>query len=152
MVYEPAVGVAGAITPAAIDRMQALISGGDTDAALDIGIAALDAGELVSGAPRSGATPRPAPFLALAATVPRELRAVTEPGLQAERYAMLEVSTLVLLGTRSPAAQRRNCEQLARALPSARLERLDGLGHVAQTAAPDVVAAAVKAFLIARKE
>jgi pimeloyl-ACP methyl ester carboxylesterase len=152
VLYEPAVGVAGAITPEAIERMQALISNGEPDAALDIGIAALDAAELVSGAPRRRATPRPAPLLALAPTVPRELRAVTEPGLDADRYATLDVPTLVLLGTSSPAVQRRNCEHLASTLPRARLEWLDGLGHVAHTAAPDVVAAAVSAFLNRSKE
>ncbi len=148
VLYEPAVGVGGAIAGSEIDRMQALIAAGDPDAALDIAIAALDAARLVSANPRTPGARRPEPLLKLAATVPRELRAVTQPGLDAERYAGLDVAALVLVGTRSPEAQQRNCERLAATLPQARLGMLDGLGHIAHTAAPEVVAGAVRAFLI----
>lgn len=49
-VNEPAVGVGGAIAPADVERMRALIEDGELDAALDIGIAGLDAAGLVSAA------------------------------------------------------------------------------------------------------
>ena len=54
---------------------------------------------------------------------------------------------LVLLGTRSPGAQQENCKRLAATLRHGRLGLLEDLGHVAHTAAPSVVAEAVRAFL-----
>lgn len=57
------------------------------------------------------------------------------------------VPGLVLLGTTSPLAQRENCKRLAATLPRGRLELLEGLGHVAHAAAPELVAATVRAFL-----
>jgi pimeloyl-ACP methyl ester carboxylesterase len=146
-VYEPAVGVGGTIAATAIDEMEELIASGDPDGALDIAIDGLDRAGLVhADAERSGAR-RPDTVLALAPTVPRELRAATMPGLPLDRYANLEVPALVLAGTASPDFQRRNCERLAASLPQARLAWLDGLGHVAHTAAPDVLAAELAGFL-----
>ena len=146
-VYEPAVGVGAAIAPEQIERMQVLLAGGEPDAALDIAIAGLDAAGLVAADPRPPGARRPEAALALAATVPRELRGVTAPGFAPDRYAALELPALVLVGTRSPDIQRRNCEQLATALPHAQLAKLEDLGHVAHTAAPLTVASAVTAFL-----
>ena len=148
VVSEPAIGAGGAIDAGRIDRMQALVAAGEADAALDIGIAALDAAELVSSDPRPRGSSRPSALLALAPTVPRELRAVTQPGLETDRYAEIGLPALILVGTASPQMQRRNCERLAAAIPGAELRWLEGLGHVAHTAAPDVVAAAVGSFLI----
>jgi pimeloyl-ACP methyl ester carboxylesterase len=127
--------------------MQALIAAGQSDAALDIAIAALDTAGLVSADPRLPGSRRPDAVLALAPTVPRELRAVTAPGLPVDRYATLAVPTPVLAGTRSPRVQRANCERLAAAVPGAGLTWLEGVGHVAHTAAPDAVAAALTGFL-----
>ena len=89
-------------------------------------------------------------MLELAPTVPRELRAVTQPGLEPERYAALAIPAVVLMGTRSPVTQRRNCERFAACLPRAGLEPLGGVGHVAHTGPPELVAAAVRAFLSER--
>ena len=146
-VYEPAVGVGGQIASAEIDWMHALIDAGDPETALDIGIAGLDAAGLVAADPRAPGARRPDAVLALAPTVPRELRAVTDPGLAFERYATLALPTLVLAGTRSPEPQRRTCERLAATIPHARLAWLHGLGHVAHTAAPDLVARELIGFL-----
>jgi pimeloyl-ACP methyl ester carboxylesterase len=146
-VYEPAVDVGGTIAPADIERMQALIEQGEHDAALDIGIAGLDAAGLVAADPRPAGARRPDAVLALATTVPRELRAVTIPGLDSDRYRELDLPALVLAGTRSPAVQRRNGQRLAQALPQGRLVWLEGLGHVAHTAAPDHLARALTSFL-----
>jgi pimeloyl-ACP methyl ester carboxylesterase len=147
VLYEPAVAAGGAIAADDIARMRALLAAGERGAALDTGIAALDAAGLVAADPRPAGARWPEGLLALAPTVPRELQAVTRPGLPVDRYAALTVPALVLAGTRSPAPQRRNCERLAAALPYARLERLDGLGHVAHTAAPAALTAAVTGFL-----
>ena len=149
VVYEPAIGVGGSISETDIDRMDELLARGEPDAALDVAIARLDAAGLVSADARTPGTRRPESVLALAPTVPRELRAVTAPGLPIERYAALDRRVLVLLGTRSPGAQQENCKRLAATLPGGRLGLLDDLGHVAHTAAPGVVAEAVRAFLSA---
>lgn len=148
-VYEPAVGVGGLIAPRAIDEMERLIAEGEPDGALDLAIAALDAAGLVHADPRSPGARRPAAVLALAPTVPRELRAVTAPGLPFERYADVHLSALVLAGVRSPDVQRHNCERLAAILPRAELVRLEGCGHVAHTAAPEILAAELAAFIAA---
>jgi pimeloyl-ACP methyl ester carboxylesterase len=147
VVYEPAVGVGGAIAARDIERMEALIAGGERDAAIDIAIAGLDAAGLVAADPRPPGVRRPDLVLALAPTVPRELRAVMLPGLGLGRYAALDLPVLVLSGTRSPRVQRDNCVALAAALPGGQLERLEELGHVAHTAAPDLVAAIIGSFL-----
>jgi pimeloyl-ACP methyl ester carboxylesterase len=149
--YEPAVGVGGTIAPAGIDAMDALIARGEADAALDMAIAGLDAAGLVHADPRPPGARRPDAVLALAPTVPRELRAVTQPGLDLERYSALDARAVVLAGSRSPKFQRRNCERLVAMLPHARLVWLEGLGHVAHTAAPDVVATELAAFLAAHQ-
>jgi len=146
-VYKPGVGIDGAIALAEIERMQVLIEQDEADAALDIGLDALDAAGLVSADPRPPGVRRPDAVLALAPTVPRELRALTAPSLEHDRYAALALPVLVLAGRRSPARQRRNCERLAATLSNAKLTWLDGLGHVAHTAAPGVVAAELVAFL-----
>ena len=142
--YKPAIGIGGTIASTEVDRMERLIADGARDAALDLGVSALDRAGLVAATP--GRT-WPAPILALAPTVPRELRAVTDPGLDVNRYAQLGVPTLVLVGTASPRSMRATCERLAAAIPDAQLRWLDGLGHVAQTAAPDVIAVALLDFL-----
>jgi pimeloyl-ACP methyl ester carboxylesterase len=147
VLYEPAIGVGGAITVEAIDRMQELIAAGERGAALEMGIAALDAAGLVSANPRPPGARWPDALLALAPTVPRELRAVTAPGLEPARYADLDLPVLVLAGTRSPKPQRRNCARLSKALPDGQLGWLEAIGHVAHTAAPDVFALAVSSFL-----
>jgi pimeloyl-ACP methyl ester carboxylesterase len=144
VLYEPAIGIGGAIQEADIGRMDALIAADERDAALEVGIAALDAADLVAAGPRG---PRPEAVLAVAPTVPRELRAVTDPGLDIGRYAAVATPVLVLAGMNSPPRMRLNCERLATAIPSATLHWLEGLGHVAHTAAPDVVAGAVLEFL-----
>ena len=74
--YEPAIGLSGTIPAAEIERMERLIAEGQLDAALDIGVRALDSAGLVAAAP---SRTWPEPVLALAPTVPRELRAVTDP-------------------------------------------------------------------------
>jgi pimeloyl-ACP methyl ester carboxylesterase len=145
-VYEPAVGVGNLISRAEIDRCDELVALGDLDAALAHGLAQLDTAGLVAMAPLPPRSHRPPALLALTPTIPRELRAVAQLG--AERYAQVTPATQVLIGTHSPPPQRDACERLAAALPDASVARLEGLGHVAHTAAPDAVATALGPFLV----
>jgi pimeloyl-ACP methyl ester carboxylesterase len=140
-VYEPAVGVGGLIAQAEVERIEGLADRGDLDAALASGLALLDGSGLVRTMKLPPRSRRPPALLALAPTIARELRAVA--GLDAERYRQLSIPALVMIGTRSPPAQREACERLAATLPAASIAWLDDLGHVAHTGAPEAVAAAL---------
>ncbi len=146
-VYEPAVGVGSLIPPAEIERCEELVARGDVDAALAHGLAQLDDAGLVATARLPPRSRRPAALLALTPTIARELRAVAD--VDAESYRQLTIATQVLIGTNSPPPQRLACERLAATLPDASVAWLDRLGHVAHTAAPDAVAAALGPFLTA---
>lgn len=60
-----------------------------------------------------------------------EVRAVVADVLPAELLARIECPTLVLCGTQTPAVAQRVCQRLAALVPGARLERLEGAGHMA---------------------
>lgn len=145
MLYEPGVHVAGLIPAEQIDRIERLVGENRLEEALTAGTEQLAAAGLVrSDGPIAGRRPE---FLALARTFPRELRAVDALGSDLSRYADVDFPTLLLVGGASPNRQQRNCAALARALPRVRVERLDGLGHVAHNAAPGRVADLTRAFL-----
>jgi pimeloyl-ACP methyl ester carboxylesterase len=63
------------------------------------------------------------------------------------RYPDVRCSTLLLHGTRDRILPATVAQWLARDLPHARLEWLEGLGHFPQEEAPERVAAALSAFL-----
>jgi pimeloyl-ACP methyl ester carboxylesterase len=146
-VYEPAVGVGGLIGADELDRIDELNRAGEPNAALEHGFTQLDAAGLVARAPLPPGARRPQALLDMAWTVSRELRAVDALGSDLSRYAGLDLPVLVLAGESSPPRQRQLCQQLADTLPHGRITWLPALGHVAHTAAPDVVAAALAPFL-----
>ena len=145
VVYEPGVNVAGLVPPPQIERIERYVDSGEFGRALDVGVEQLDAAGLVRSDGPVGS--RPSAFLELARTLPREIRAVDELGADLDRYAAIDVPVLLLVGTASPERQRRNCDALAAALPNVRVQRLEGLGHVAHNADPDQVAAIIGSFL-----
>jgi pimeloyl-ACP methyl ester carboxylesterase len=59
----------------------------------------------------------------------------------------LDIPALILWGTRDPVAVLAIAKQLARETPTAKLERLEGVGHYPQLEAPDEVTAALERFL-----
>lgn len=146
-VYEPAVGIGGLIASSALDQLDELVDAGQQAHALEYGFAQLDAAGLVAHSPVAAGARRPQALLDMAWTVSRELRAVDALGSDLSRYAGLDVPALVLAGKSSPPRQRQLCQQLADTLPHGRIAWLPALGHVAHTAAPDVVAAALAPFL-----
>jgi pimeloyl-ACP methyl ester carboxylesterase len=145
--YEPALGIGGLIPSAEIAAVEDLVADGELAAALDHGFAQLDAAGLVTTARLPPRSRRPAALVKLAPTIARELRAVDELGDDLDRYRRLMLPVLVLIGTNSPPPQRHACERLAATLANAQVAWLEGLGHVAHTAAPDAVAAALGPFL-----
>jgi magnesium chelatase accessory protein len=58
----------------------------------------------------------------------------------------IRVPTLFIHGVRDQAVRIEVAERAAAAMPKARLQRLEGVGHIAQEEAPDAVAEAVAAF------
>jgi pimeloyl-ACP methyl ester carboxylesterase len=71
---------------------------------------------------------------------------MSEPTLRAA-YRQIAVPALVLRGTQSPRPTRRIAELVAKALPAARLETIDGAGHMLPLTHPESVNAAVAAHL-----
>jgi pimeloyl-ACP methyl ester carboxylesterase len=79
--------------------------------------------------------------------LPREGRAIADYRFEAERFADLEVPTLVLVGEHSPTFRHEAVRELDRALPDSELRLLAGQEHVAAQSAPDLLAAEILGFL-----
>ncbi len=94
-------------------------------------------------------TPAWANRLAVAPTVPRELRAEGELALASLELERLELPCLMLLGSESPAWARRSTPAYAAALPRAEVHALEGHGHGGTVSAPGLVAAELRDFLAA---
>jgi pimeloyl-ACP methyl ester carboxylesterase len=76
-----------------------------------------------------------------------EVRALLADRTPAEAYAAIRCPTLIMGGTRSPAAAQGVCRVLATVIPGARREVLEGAGHMAPVEAPRRFAALLLAFL-----
>jgi pimeloyl-ACP methyl ester carboxylesterase len=92
-------------------------------------------------------TPAWAKRLAVAHTVPRELRAEQDLETDDLRLAELAPSTLLLIGSESPDWAQRSTEAFAAAVPGAEVRWLAGHGHGAAVSGPDLVAAELLRFL-----
>lgn len=150
LLYEPAVGIAGAIGPEQLASLHQCVLEGRPQDAVPLSMRLLDAaGLVVADGPLATLRIKPTPaFRRLAATVPDEISAVAALGEeQLASCAAIAVPTLLLIGSESPPRAAENCRALARALPAAEAVVLDGLGHVAHTTAPERVARAIGDFL-----
>ena len=87
--------------------------------------------------------------LELALVTVREARAEDAYRFDPNRFARIEVPTLLFLGDKSPPSMRATVEQIAEALPDARIEILPGQEHIAHVMAPDMVARATLDWLTA---
>lgn len=67
--------------------------------------------------------------------------------LDPARVAEIDVPVLVMHGTRSPMVAIRMAQRLGKLIPHARVEAIDGAGHLGPVSAPDAVAAAIAAFM-----
>ena len=145
VLYEPPMGgVLG--TPEWVEGIEALVAAGDRERALrdflhDIGgysDAEIDA---MRGTPVWEAR------VAIVPTIVRELRAEHAYRLPAEALVGLELPTLMLVGSESPEWARRSTAAHAAAIPGAAVVTLEGQGHGANSAAPELVAAELLRFL-----
>ena len=78
--------------------------------------------------------------LAAAGTVPRELRAERAFALESLELERLTSRCLMLVGSQSPNWALRSTEAYAASMADARVSRLEGQGHGAMLAAPELVA------------
>ncbi len=155
LLYEPAVGVGGAISAEQLAALNQCVLDGVPEQAVPLSMDVLDeAGLVTADGPLATLKIKPTPaFRRLAATVPREIGAVAGlgPGHIAS-CAAIALPTLLLIGTQSPPRAQANCRELAAALPDVTVAQLDGLGHVAHTTAPARVAAEIVTFLRAHDD
>jgi pimeloyl-ACP methyl ester carboxylesterase len=147
VLYEPGiVQGGGGYTPESIDRLQELVDRNDREAVLltffrdFAGVSPRDV-EVLRSLPSWQAR------LAVAHTIPRELRASTRLRFDPARYVALTIPTLLLVGGDSPASVQVEAQTLRAALPNAQVSVLPGQQHVAMDTAPELFAAAVLPFL-----
>jgi pimeloyl-ACP methyl ester carboxylesterase len=145
--YEPPIGrdTETAETPVST-RLVELLAAGDHDGVVTaflrqgVGLPE-DQLDLVRRAPSWPAS------LALAHTLPYDMRIQEESRKARDQLTAVAVPTLLLLGTASSDWMARGLRELAAALPGARLVALPGQGHLAITEAPELFAEHVLAFL-----
>lgn len=152
LLYEPAVGIGGAISAEQLAALNQCVLDGVPEQAVPLSMRVLDrAGLVTADGPLATLRIKPTPaFRRLAATVPREIGAVAGlgPG-HIVSCAAIELPTLLLIGSESPPRAQANCRELAAVLLHVTVVPLDGLGHVAHTTAPERVATAIADFLTA---
>jgi pimeloyl-ACP methyl ester carboxylesterase len=138
VLYEPPMG--GVLAePAAIDRLESKIANGDREAAVTEfmrDIAGYDEAEIEE----LRRSPVWEQRKAVAHTLPRELRAECVHELNRAALAELDMPVLMLVGAESPAWAKRSTTAYAEALPNATVHTLEGQGHGALAAAPELVA------------
>jgi pimeloyl-ACP methyl ester carboxylesterase len=145
VLYEPPIPVNGPVAGAALEEYRAAVDRGALDEALEIGLRRFsrmtdhEIARVRQG--RMWMKQR-----MLSPTWVRELEAIDQHGPGVERYRVIGVPTLLLLGTEST-PRRGASEALIRVLPAARLELLEGQGHVAHFRAPQEFAEKIMAFL-----
>ena len=138
VLYEPPMG--GVLAePAAIDRLESQIANGDRDAAVTEfmrDIAGYDEAEIEE----LRRSPVWEQRKAVVHTLPRELRAECDHELNRVALAELDTPVLLLVGAESPGWAKRSTAAYAEALPNVTVRTLEGQGHGALAAAPELVA------------
>jgi len=148
VLYEPPIptGAGEMYPPGFPDRLQQAIDRGRSEDALLSFF-----GEVVHVPERELDVMRAQPLwqtrIALAATIPRELKHAEEYVLDAARYLRMDAPTLVLLGGDSPPMFAGAAEAVNAALPDARTALLPGQRHVAMDTAPALFVDEVMRFL-----
>lgn len=145
MLYEPPMG--GVLAAESwTERFEARLETGDRPAAVreflrDVGGYSEAEIDALQQTPAWGAR------LAVAPTVPRELRAEHGLALADLDLGRLSASSLMLVGSRSPAWARGSTDAYADALADVRVKVLEGHGHGGVVSAPELVAGELIDFL-----
>ncbi|MGY1780639.1 alpha/beta fold hydrolase [Geodermatophilus sp. SYSU D01036] len=144
VLYEPGAGVP--TSPGFADELAALLAAGRREEVV-VRLLTVAAGVPADQLARMRALPSWPHRVAAAHTVVREVRAHDGYRLRPERFADLDVPTLLLVGSDSPAAEVESAATVAAALRGSRVVTVAGQGHVAMLTAPDLFATEVLAFL-----
>jgi pimeloyl-ACP methyl ester carboxylesterase len=146
ILYEPPLPIDAPVVGPAFGDVRAAVASGQFDSALTIMLRDL---VHVSAAQLEGLRRSPiwTDMAALTPTVVRELEVLgrLEPGV--DRFRRVSSPTLLLLGTETAPHHSVASNALQRALPNARTVLLDGQGHEAHIAVPNLVATRIAEFL-----
>jgi pimeloyl-ACP methyl ester carboxylesterase len=144
VLYEPGLGIP--YPAGSIEEVEAALAAADAETALLlvlVGIVGMTDAEVASL--RSG--PRWPTMLASAATVPRECRAEDGWTYRPGAFDQISAPTLLLAGTESHPVLKEATGRALAAIPGARVEVLDGHGHLAYRSDPALVAAVIRTFV-----
>jgi pimeloyl-ACP methyl ester carboxylesterase len=128
------------------DRVDALIAAGNRDGALSLFFQE-GMEQLADDIQRLRDGPRWQDQLRYVHTGPYDVRITRSFVVDKERLAQIKMPVLFLYGSESPSWMRRGVEAFAQSVSGGRIERLEGQGHNAQFSAPELLAAAIEAFL-----
>ena len=148
ILYEPPFpGVAPVVPREIPERIQALIDGGDPEAALEVFFR-----EIVRMPEEELKEYRKLPVwqtrVSLAPTIARELMIDRTYPWHPDKFAGMEAPTMLLQGGDSPAFARQAVEMVHAALPNSRVVVLPGQQHIAMDTAPELFAREVVRFLL----
>jgi pimeloyl-ACP methyl ester carboxylesterase len=146
VLYEPPIPTGLPMYPPGVpNRMQALVDEGELEAALELFMR-----EVVRMPAHELDAYRQLPMwqnrVQLASTIPREMVIDRTYIFQAEKFAGMQVPTLLLLGGDSPPLFQQATEVVDAALPDSRVVILPGQQHIAMDTAPDLFVKEVLAF------
>jgi pimeloyl-ACP methyl ester carboxylesterase len=148
VLYEPPIPLPGMPLhpPGLVDRLQALLDAGDREAVLTTFLREgpkMPPHELE----QFMASPVWPARVAVAHTLPRELREAERYRLDARQFSDLHTPTLLLMGGDSPQNVKAATEAVDAALPNSRIAVMPGQQHVAMDTAPELFLHEVLAFL-----
>ncbi|TVP62574.1 MAG: alpha/beta hydrolase [Nitriliruptor sp.] len=145
--YEPGIADADELVPPELEaRMDALLASGDNEGLVETFFrAALGLGDDDIATIR--AQPSWPARVAVAPTLPRELRHTPEQLFDPAQAAEVAVPTLLLQGSESPEILHEDVQRVAQVVPDSRIVILEGQAHSADFLAPQLVAEQLLAFL-----
>jgi pimeloyl-ACP methyl ester carboxylesterase len=149
ILYEPAIPLQdnSLYDEAGIERMQVLLDKGDREGVLTTfyrEVAMIPPHEIE----RLRSSPAWPARVATAHTLPREMQAEKRYKFNAQRFRVLHIPTLILIGGDSPRFVKEACETLDSVLPNSRIGVMPGQQHLAMYTAPDLFLHEVLTFLI----
>ena len=144
--YEPGIDdVEDLITPELEERLETLLEAGDRDGLVEAFFReALGLGDDIATIRAQPSWPA---RVAVAHTLPRELRNTPEQLFDPVEAAKVTVPTLLLQGSESPPSLRADVQTVADAVPDTRIVVLEGQAHSADFLAPQLVAEQLLPFL-----
>lgn len=146
VLYEPGFAGVFAYPPGWLDRLEDLLAAGAVEDAVVLAMRER-AGVTPAQLNAMRAAPSWAARVAAGPTIARELRFDQSVAFRAADHAGIDTPVLLLLGEHSPPGQRRVVQEIAAALPDCRIAVLAGQQHVAQVAAPQLVARELVTFV-----